>query len=114
MSSIVDDEVKAPEEEQSEEQDQPRKGVLIDEHGEPLQPGEQTRKVPLYRRPAFLIAAVLIILVGGFLGIRYWLHARSHESTDDAFIDAHITQVSPKVSGYISKVYIESNQQVIK
>jgi membrane fusion protein (multidrug efflux system) len=113
MSSIVEDEVEVPEEEQSEEQP-PRRGVLIDEHGDPLQPGERPRKTPLYRRPAFLIAAVLIILVGAFLGVRYWLYARSHESTDDAFIDAHITQVSPKVSGYITKVYVESNQQVNK
>src|ERR1044072_6189878 len=114
MSTIVDDEVAVPEEEQGEEQQPPRRGVLIDEHGDPLQPGERPRKAPLYRRPAFLIAAVLIILVGAFLGVRYWLYARSHESTDDAFIDAHITQVSPKVSGYITKVYVESNQQVNK
>src|ERR1044071_9773813 len=113
MSSIVEDEVEVPEEEQSEEQP-PRRGVLIDEHGDPLQPGEQPRKTPLYRRPAFLIAAVLIILVGAFLGVRYWLYARSHESTDDAFIDAHITPVSPKVSGYITKVYVKSNQLVNK
>jgi membrane fusion protein, multidrug efflux system len=116
MSSTVDDEVEVPEEEQSEEQHQPpRKGVLIDEHGDPLLPGEPTRvKRPLYRRPAFLIAAVLIFLVGAILGVRYWLHARSHESTDDAFIDAHITQVSPKVSGYVTKIYVKSNQQVNK
>jgi Multidrug resistance efflux pump len=113
MSSIVEDEVEVPEEEPGEEQP-PRRGVLIDEHGDPLQPGEQPRKTPLYRRPAFLIAAVLIILIGAFLGVRYWLYARSHESTDDAFIDAHITQVSPKVSGYITKVYVKSNQQVNK
>src|ERR1051325_9654140 len=116
MSTIVDDEVAVPEEEPGEEQHHPpRKGVLIDEHGDPLLPGEPpTRKRPLYRRPAFLIAAVLILLVGAFLGIRYWLYARSHESTDDAFIDAHITQVSPKVSGYVVKVYVQSNQQVNK
>ena len=116
MSTIVDDEVAVPEEEPGEEQPHPpRKGVLIDEHGDPLLPGEPApRKRPLYRRPRFLIAAVLILLVGAFFGIRYWLYARSHESTDDAFIDAHITQVSPKVSGYVVKVYVESNQQVNK
>jgi len=34
------------------------------------------------------------------------------ESTDDAFIDASIAQVSPKVGGRVEKVYVEVNQQV--
>src|ERR1041385_5118941 len=58
------------------------------------------RKRPLYRRPAFLIAAVIVLLVAAAVGLRYWLYARSHESTDDAFIDAHLTPISPTVSGY--------------
>jgi membrane fusion protein (multidrug efflux system) len=70
------------------------------------------RKRPLYRRPAFLILAALVLIVGALLGVRYWLYARSHESTDDAFIDGHIIQVSPKVSGYVAKVYVTDNQQV--
>ena len=49
---------------------------------------------------------------GTIFGVRYWLYARSHESTDDAFIDGHIIQVSPKASGYVSKIYVTDNQQV--
>src|SRR5262245_60133696 len=119
MSTVIDDEqLEGKEEPQGdEEQKPPQKGVLIDEHGEPIPPVEterQARKRPLYRRPAFLIAAVIVILVSALLGTRYWLYARSHESTDDAFIDAHITQVSPKVSGYVLKLHVDSNQQVNK
>jgi len=118
MSSIIDEELETKDPQDDAETQLPPKGVLIDEHGDPLLPeSSQTqmpRKQPLYRRPAFLIVAVLAILVGGALGIRYWLYARSHEYTDDAFIDAHIIQVSPKVSGYVVKVYVESNQQVNK
>jgi membrane fusion protein (multidrug efflux system) len=44
--------------------------------------------------------------------VRYWLYARSHESTDDAFIDGHVTQISPKASGYVAKVYVNDNQLV--
>jgi membrane fusion protein (multidrug efflux system) len=66
----------------------------------------------LYRRPAFLIAATLVLLLAAIFGVRYWLYARSHESTDDAFIDGHIVQISPKVPGYVSKVYITDNQLV--
>src|SRR5437588_12228607 len=70
------------------------------------------RRRPLYRRPAFLLAAALILLVAVVFGLRYWAYARSHETTDDAFIDGHIVQVSPKVSGYVAKVYVTDNQPV--
>ena len=36
----------------------------------------------------------------------------AHESTDDAFIDGHIIQISPKVSAYVKKVYVDDNQQL--
>ena len=86
---------------------------LVDEYGEPLtEEHEHIRKRPLYRRPGFLIAAAVALLLILFFGGRYWLYARSHESTDDAFIDGHIIQVSPKVSGYVLKVYVTDNQQV--
>jgi membrane fusion protein (multidrug efflux system) len=109
MSTTIDDEV--------ELEDKDKEPVLIDAHGEPLHTepvNAEARKRPLYRRPAFLIAAVIVLLIAAVVGIRYWLYARSHESTDDAFIDAHITAVSPKVSGYIAKIHVQSNQQVKK
>jgi membrane fusion protein (multidrug efflux system) len=109
MSTTIDDEV--------EVEDERKEPVLIDEHGEPLQPAPveaETRKRPLYRRPAFLIAAVILLLAGAAIGIKYWVHARSHESTDDAFIDAHVTPVSPKVSGSVATVHVKANQQVKK
>jgi membrane fusion protein, multidrug efflux system len=75
---------------------------------------EETIKRPLYRRPVFLIAVVILLLIGAGIAVNYWLYARSHETTDDAFIDAHVTAVSPKVSGYVAKVHVKANQQVKK
>jgi membrane fusion protein, multidrug efflux system len=101
---------------------EPRAGkdttLRVDEYDEPLssedEPGrhEHFRKRPLYKRPAFVIAALVVLIVVTIVGLRYWLYARSHESTDDAFIDGHIIQISPKVSGYIARVYVVDNQQV--
>jgi membrane fusion protein (multidrug efflux system) len=71
-----------------------------------------TVKKPLYKRPAVFVVASLILVIGAIIGMRYWLYARSHESTDDAFIDGHIIQISPKASGYVAKVYVNDNQQV--
>jgi membrane fusion protein (multidrug efflux system) len=86
---------------------------LVDEYGEPLaDEHEHPRRRKLYQRPAVLIGAAIVLLLIIFLGGRYWLYARSHETTDDAFIDGHIVQVSPKVSGYVTKVYVTDNQTV--
>lgn len=62
--------------------------------------------------PFAIIGAV--VLIGGIGGLLYWLNARHFESTDDAFIDGDIIRISPKVSAYISKIYVKSNQQVHK
>ena len=56
-------------------------------------------------------AVLLVAAVGGLI---YWLNARHYESTDDAFIDGDIVQISPKVSAYVIKVYVDSNQPVKK
>jgi len=54
----------------------------------------------------------LLVIAAASLG--YWLYARQFESTDDAFIDGDIVQISPKVSSYISKIYVRNNQLVHK
>jgi len=67
---------------------------------------------PLYKRPAFLVVAALVLVAAVVFGLRYWAYARTHETTDDAFIDGQVVQVSPKVSGYVAKVYVSDNQPV--
>src|SRR5882762_2098824 len=63
------------------------------------------------RRILFAIIGV-VFLIGAVVGVRYWLLSRHYESTDDAFIEGHATQVSPKVSCYVKKIYITDNQWV--
>jgi len=111
MSSVVDNET-----ETRPQADSVLPQKILDERGEPIeeQAKREALKRPLYRRPKILIAAVVILLIATIVGVRYWLYARSHESTDDAFIDAHVTRVSPKVSGYIVKVNVKDNQLVNK
>src|SRR5260370_6804032 len=65
---------------------------LIDEYGEPLpeEPHEHVRKRPVYKRPAFLIGAVVVLLIVAIVGLRSRLYRRPHQSTHPAFIPAHI------------------------
>ena len=56
------------------------------------------------------IAAALVVLVA--IGVFVWWHTRGRESTDDAQIDGHITQIAPRVSGTVVLVPIENNKAV--
>lgn len=71
--------------------------------------GEKKRK-----RKRILYIGVVAVIVLVIAGVAYWLYARQYESTDDAFVDADITQVAPKVSAYVKEVYVSSNQRVHK
>jgi membrane fusion protein (multidrug efflux system) len=59
-----------------------------------------------------LVAAVL--LGAGSYGWSYWQWAQVHVSTDNAFIDGHIVQVSSRVMGHVARVYVDDNQVVHK
>jgi membrane fusion protein (multidrug efflux system) len=65
------------------------------------------------RKRIFLIGGVVLVILA-VLGTAYWLYERQFESTDDAFIEGDITQISPKVSAYINKIYVKNNQLVHK
>lgn len=65
------------------------------------------------RRLSFIIIGA-IALIAAIGGLFYWLYARQFESTDDAFIDGDIVQISPKVSAYVAKIYVKNNQLIHK
>ena len=54
------------------------------------------------------VALVGLIVAGIFL----YMRAQHFESTDDAFIDAHIVPISPKVAGQVTAVHVNDNQLV--
>ncbi len=57
-----------------------------------------------------IIAAVVAVLV--VIAAVVWLLSRGHESTDDAQIDGHITQIAARVGGTIVKVAVDNNDKV--
>ena len=60
----------------------------------------------------------LLLLAGGILavvaGTWYYLYSRAFESTDNAFIDGSVVQISPRVPGQVLRVYVQDNQHVNK
>jgi membrane fusion protein (multidrug efflux system) len=57
------------------------------------------------------IIAVVLVVAGIGVGVWFWLTA-GRESTDDAQVDAPVTQVAARVGGIITKVAVNDNQRV--
>jgi membrane fusion protein (multidrug efflux system) len=71
-------------------------------------------KVPWYRRRLLMTVISVSAVVAIVVGTVFYLHAQAHVTTDDAFIDAHVVQISPKVAGYAQLVAVDDNQHVNK
>jgi membrane fusion protein (multidrug efflux system) len=65
-------------------------------------------------RLILLFMAGTLLTVGFFYGLQYTVMSFTHESTDDAFIQAHVVSVAPRVAGQIQVVHVNDNQLVKK
>src|SRR5437763_7887474 len=75
MAEVLDQPV------ETEQEPRPRATVPPpDEH----EPDEIPRR-PFYKRPLVLLIGAVVLLLALVFGLRYYLYARAHESTDDAF-----------------------------
>jgi multidrug resistance efflux pump len=63
------------------------------------------------RRPVIVIGTVVLFGLL-FYGLRYLAESLTHEWTDDAFLDADVVSVAPKVGGQVKQVHVRSNQVV--
>src|SRR5262245_42727357 len=64
------------------------------------------------KRAALALAVALGVWGAGHFGYNYLTIGRYLESTDDAYVKADSTIISPKVSGYIARVLVGDNQPV--
>lgn len=51
---------------------------------------------------------LVIMLVLAWTG-DWWFHGRYFQSTDDAYVGGDVTVISPRVSGYVSKIFVKDN-----
>ena len=61
-------------------------------------------------RRRFIIFAVVVLLIV-IAGLFYW-HSTFTEDTDDAQVDGNLFQVSSRITGQITKVYVDDNVKV--
>ncbi|TAM51891.1 MAG: HlyD family secretion protein [Paraburkholderia sp.] len=65
------------------------------------------------RNRRWLIGLLLVALVAGVAWfVHWWTVDRFIESTDDAYLKADNVTVAPKISGYITQVFVRDNETV--
>ncbi|MBN3853648.1 HlyD family secretion protein [Paraburkholderia sp. Ac-20340] len=75
--------------------------------GDAVSPGKRGN-----RRMVLVGLGLGALVAAGVWGGHWWLVGRFIESTDDAYLQADSVTVAPKVSGYITDVYVADNQTV--
>ena len=61
-----------------------------------------------------ILVFVLIVAACAHYAVKYFMASLVYEWTDDAFLEAHVTAVSPRIAGHIRTVYVDDNQLVKK
>lgn len=74
---------------------------------------KETQKNKSKRKKVLSIFFALIIIVGISFGLYWYLYASHFVSTDNAYADVEIAQVTPSIGGTISEVLV-TNTQVVK
>ena len=88
--------------------------ITPDDSLSPEETNGKTTAAPQKRSKVFLIILIVMILLGAWFGISKYTYSLHHEETDDAQIQADISPVIPRVSGYVKEVRVKDNQFVHK
>ncbi|MDN7181486.1 HlyD family secretion protein [Caballeronia sp. SEWSISQ10-4 2] len=64
------------------------------------------------KRLILVLLGIVVIVLAGIWLARWWTVGRFIESTDDAYLQADSVTVAPKVSGYVTDVYVGDNAVV--
>jgi membrane fusion protein (multidrug efflux system) len=64
------------------------------------------------RRTLLIVAGAIVALVVLFFGIRYLMYSTTHQTTDDAQIDADQVDATSKIAERVSRILVDTNQPV--
>jgi len=68
---------------------------------------------PRLRRRHVILALVAVATLGaGAYGVHQWRYWDRHVSTDDAFVEAHVSPVSARIRGNVVKILVRDNEEV--
>jgi membrane fusion protein (multidrug efflux system) len=76
--------------------------------------GLAAKRKNLKSRKTLLILGPIALVLIVALGYPLYVRIMTHESTDDAFVEAHVVSMSPRVAGHVDEVPVHDNQRVEK
>ena len=72
------------------------------------------------RRNALTAIAVAVLVIGGGYGAWYWINGRHSETTDNAYVQANVVQITAQAGGTVLSInaddtdYVKAGQQLVK
>jgi len=79
----------------------------------PQQPAAGAQAANNGKRKRMMTLLVIVILIAAIAyGLYYFLVARFHESTDDAYVNGNVVQITPQVTGTVIAVNADDTQTV--
>ena len=90
------------------------KSVSLDKAALPKPPAEPKSKLGHRRRRWRLLVGVIVAVALIFVGIPLIIHALNTVSTDDAYVNGHVTFVAPRVSDQVARVLVDDNYRIKK
>jgi membrane fusion protein (multidrug efflux system) len=79
----------------------------------PQQPAASAQTANSGKRKRMMTLLVIVILIAAIAyGLYYFLVARFHESTDDAYVNGNVVQITPQVTGTVIAVNADDTQTV--
>ncbi|RKF48424.1 EmrA/EmrK family multidrug efflux transporter periplasmic adaptor subunit [Paraburkholderia fungorum] len=79
----------------------------------PQQPAAPAQSANNGKRKRMMTLLVIVILIAAVAyGLYYFLDARFHEDTDDAYVNGNVVQITPQVTGTVIAVNADDTQTV--
>lgn len=62
----------------------------------------------------FRVRLIVALVFAGIAvsGVMLWYGSKAHVTTDSAFVESPVHQISPRISGHVQQVLVEDNQRV--
>jgi len=65
-------------------------------------------------RPLMFVIGAIVAVAAIFWGLRYFSYASTHETTDDARVDANVVAITSKITERVDQIFVDTNQPVHK